>query len=159
MDLSGGGRTRPQPLPEIVEPVELCLADGRINPAAVGFSRQPVHISNLHGWGRNKRWEYWGLITPRHILGLTLSSLDYLKAHQLYVYDRMTGSEVVCEAIAPPWAPALLPNTPGPLTARVSAAKLTMTFADVPGGTRLSVRSARVNADLVAADGGDSLGV
>ncbi len=159
MDSSGRDQARPQPLPEIVEPVDMCLADGRINPAAVGFSRHPVHVSNLRGWGRNKRWEYWGLVTPRHILGLTLSSLDYLKAHQLYLYDRMTGSEIVCDAISPPWAPALLPNTPGPLSARASTPKLTMTFSDVPGGTRLSVQSARVTAELVAADGGDSLGV
>ncbi len=55
MDSSGRDQARPQPLPEIVEPVDMCLADGRINPAAVGFSRHPVHVSNLRDWGRNTR--------------------------------------------------------------------------------------------------------
>ena len=27
--------------------------------------------TNLRGWGRNKRWEYWGVVTPTHILGVT----------------------------------------------------------------------------------------
>ena len=53
---------------EIKEPVQLSLGDGKLNPAATGFARSPLHtFENLpqglrHGW-RTKRWEYWGVLT------------------------------------------------------------------------------------------------
>ena len=68
------------PLPELTAPVDLCLPDGRLNRQAVGFSRRPLHRTPLRGWGRNKRWEYWGLVTPSHVVGLTMSNLDYVAA-------------------------------------------------------------------------------
>ncbi|MFF2410631.1 DUF2804 domain-containing protein [Streptomyces sp. NPDC058092] len=40
---------------EINEPVDLCLPDGRLNPAARGWSRKPLHRANLRRWGRTKR--------------------------------------------------------------------------------------------------------
>ncbi len=49
---------------EITSAVPLCTASGRLNPEAVGWSRRPVHTANLRGWGRTKRWEYWGIVTP-----------------------------------------------------------------------------------------------
>jgi len=41
--------------PELTAPVDLC--DGaRLNPAARGWSRRPLHRANLSArWGRNKR--------------------------------------------------------------------------------------------------------
>ena len=50
-------------LPEISTPVDLCTVRGRLNRAAVGWTRRPLHRPNLRGWGRTKRWEYWGLVT------------------------------------------------------------------------------------------------
>ena len=38
-------------LPELTEQVDLCLPNGRINPAAIGYSRRPLHRTNLRGWG------------------------------------------------------------------------------------------------------------
>lgn len=55
---------------EITEPVDLCLPDGSLNPAAVGWSRKPLHRANLRGWGRTKRWEYWCVTTPTHLVAL-----------------------------------------------------------------------------------------
>ncbi|MEV5398578.1 hypothetical protein AB0N26_20700 [Streptomyces cellulosae] len=34
---------------EITSPVDLCLPDGRLNPAAVGWTRRPLHRANLRG--------------------------------------------------------------------------------------------------------------
>ncbi|WP_255510160.1 DUF2804 family protein [Micromonospora sp. AP08] len=85
---------------EITEPVDLCGPDGRLNPAAVGWSRRPLHRANLRGWGRAKRWEYWGVVTPTHILGLVASSLDYAGVHSVYLLDRRTGVERTTEASA-----------------------------------------------------------
>ena len=110
---------------EITEPVDLCRPDGRLNPAAVGWSRRPLHRANLRGWGRAKRWEHWGVVTPTHILGLVASSLDYAGVQSLYLLDRRTGRETAAEAVvavgpgaAPPRAPhprpPRAPGAPGP---------------------------------------------
>ena len=37
------------------------------------------------GRGRNKRWEYWNVMTPQHIVALTVSSLDYAAVHEVWV--------------------------------------------------------------------------
>ena len=83
---------------EITEPVELCRPDGRLNPDSVGWSRHPLHGTSLRGWGRSKRWEYWGLVTPAYILGITVSSLDYAGVHSVYLLDRASGSETNADA-------------------------------------------------------------
>src|SRR5690606_18633097 len=76
---------------EITTPVSLTARSGRLNPAAVGWSRRPLHdtdgIGRLgRGWGRNKRWEYWAVVTPTHIVSVTVSSLDYAAVHDLWVF-------------------------------------------------------------------------
>ena len=81
---------------ELTAPVSLTLPDGRLNPAAVGWARRPIVDTSgigpgLRGRGRNKRWEYWNVFTPTHILALTVSSIDYAAVHDVWVYDRRTG--------------------------------------------------------------------
>ena len=68
----------------------LCLRNGRLNPAAVGWVRHPlIDTAGIgrggYGWGRNKRWEYWAVTSPTHIVSITVSSLDYASLHQLWV--------------------------------------------------------------------------
>ncbi|MGW6980952.1 DUF2804 domain-containing protein [Streptomyces sp. NPDC054932] len=72
---------------EITDPVDLCLADGRLAPDAVGWSRRPLHRSRIGGWGRTKRWEYWCVTTPTHLVALTVSDLDYLALSCVYVLE------------------------------------------------------------------------
>ena len=146
-------------LPELTEQVDLCLPNGRINPAAIGYSRRPLHRTNLSGWGRNKRWEYWGAVTPELVVGMTISDLDYLKVHQLYVLDRAHDQEVVKDVLAPPWSSVMLPSGPGPIHATATTPQLSLSFADIPGGTKLTAHSARVDVELLAAGGQDSLAV
>ena len=63
---------------EITEPVELCRPDGRtLNPAAVGWSRQPLHTANLRGgWGRTKRWDYWCILSRHLVIAITYADVD-----------------------------------------------------------------------------------
>ena len=94
--------TAPDPFPapvvtperELTAPVSLTLPNGRLNPAAVGFARSPLvdtsGIGGRHGWGRNKRWEYWNVITPTHIMALTISSLGYAAVHEVWIFERAT---------------------------------------------------------------------
>ncbi len=146
-------------LPEISEPIDLCLADGRLNRDAVGFSRRPLHHTNLRGWGRNKRWEYWGLVTPTHAIGMTISNLDYLAVNQLYVYDRATGEEIVADALGLGLRGPRLSDEAGAIDARVETKKLKMSFRDTGGGTHLSAMTERVELSLDAATSGDCLAV
>ena len=76
---------------EITEPVDLCLPSGRLNRAAVGWTRGPLHRTAMTGWGRTKRWEYWGVVTDRFCVGIVVSSLDYAGVCSLWVLDRETG--------------------------------------------------------------------
>lgn len=86
---------------EIDRPVDLCLPDGRVNPAALGWSRRPLHRANLRGWGRTKRWEYWAIITPRYAISLTAASADYAGLYGLYVLDRATDTVTAADTLAP----------------------------------------------------------
>jgi hypothetical protein len=66
--------------PELTSPVDLCTPDGRrLNPAARGWSRRPLHRANLRGvWGRTKRWDYWAIQSDDLIVAITLADIDYL---------------------------------------------------------------------------------
>ncbi|MBM4337703.1 MAG: DUF2804 domain-containing protein [Deltaproteobacteria bacterium] len=62
---------------EITAPVDLCDARGRLNPAAVGFARQPLFRANLSGhWPRKKRWNFWNWIGPDFVFSVTLADID-----------------------------------------------------------------------------------
>jgi hypothetical protein len=65
---------------ELTQAVDLCLPGGRrLNPAARGWSRRPLHRANLAGvWGRTKRWDYWALQCEDAVVSLTLADIDYL---------------------------------------------------------------------------------
>lgn len=65
---------------ELVGPVALCSDNGRrLNPAACGWSRRPLHRANLKGlWGRTKRWDYWAIQSADLVVSITLADIDYV---------------------------------------------------------------------------------
>ena len=83
-------------LRELTVPVSLTLPNGTLNPDAVGWARSPlvdtagIGRDGIRFTGRNKRWEYWNVTTPTHILALTVSSIDYAAVHEVWVLDRRT---------------------------------------------------------------------
>lgn len=132
---------------EITAPVDLCLPSGRLNPAAVGWSRRPVHTTNLHGWGRRKRWEYWNVQTPDWTLALTVSHIDYLALHQVYFADFTTGEEIDTTSLVPLARHAdLAPFSGAPARARTKAVQIDLIPATT--GVRLLARTDRVQADI-----------
>jgi Domain of unknown function (DUF2804), N-terminal/Domain of unknown function (DUF2804), C-terminal len=144
---------------EITAPVPLCTPQGRLNPAAVGWTRRPLHTANLRGWGRTKRWEYWGVMTPHAFVGMTISSLDYAGLQSVYVWDRRSGREVVRTAVEPLARSVRLPTRSGPGTARARAGALGLEFASTAAGTRLTAEATGVRLVAEVAPGADSLGV
>jgi hypothetical protein len=142
--------------PELTEPVALTLPDGTLNRAAVGWARQPLVDTSGLGrarrfWGRNKRWEYWAVTTPTHVLSLTISSLDYAAVHEVWVLDRTTGATWGSSATAIPARGVTLPGTLGAGPSRARARSLDIAIDDVDGGTRLRARVRDASFDVVAA--------
>lgn len=77
---------------ELTTPVDLCLPNGRLNPAAVGWSRFPLHRCNLRGrWPRKKHWNYWAITTESHLFSATISHLDYAGLVFVYFADFVSG--------------------------------------------------------------------
>lgn len=146
---------------EITVPVDLCLPDGRLNPGAVGWTRRPLHRANLRGWGRDKRWEYWGIVTPSHVVGLVASSLDYAGLHGVYVLDRATGVETVKDVVVPLARGAVLPERSGAGRASVRGGGVTIDIDQRPDGTSLRAVAPGVEVDLDVPlpEGHESLGV
>lgn len=143
------------------------LAHGRrLNPAAVGWSRSPVFRTEISGWGRTKRWEHWGVVSDRFVVGLTVAGLDYLANCAVYVFDRSTGVETVRSGIAPFGSPDFS-DVPGDGTIHAAAGpgstRVTIEIDDdnaADGTTTIGVRAKGLQVELaVRRPGHDSLGV
>jgi hypothetical protein len=144
---------------ELTARVDLCDPAGRLNPAAVGWTRRPLHTANLRGWGRTKRWEYWGVMTPQAFVGVTVSSLDYAGVHGIYVLDRRSGTETVRGTVEPLARSTVLPPRSGVGTARASAGGLAIELASTAAGTHLDARAEGVHLVADVGPGAESLGV
>lgn len=124
---------------ELVGPISLSkVVNGKptlqMNEAARGWSRTPLANTSLYsgpgGWGRNKRWEYWGIMTPQHIIGITVSSLEYAGVNQLYVVDRETLASISIEVVAPLARGVKLPDTYRGGTASFTSRNLNIEITD-----------------------------
>lgn len=141
---------------ELTAPVSLTTPDGELNPAALGFTRTPLHdtsgIGGRHRWGRNKRWEYWNVITPQHILAVTVSHVDYLALHAVWLLDRTSGEVISRDAIIPLGLGATLPGSLGSGPAGGRGPGLQLRIEELPGGAgaRLVGAIPRLAFDLVA---------
>ncbi|NKY58265.1 DUF2804 domain-containing protein [Nocardia flavorosea] len=146
---------------EITEPVDLCRPDGRLDPAAVGWTRRPLHRGNLRGWGRRKRWEYWGIVTPEHIVGIVASTLDYAGVHGIYVLDRETGEETTRDATVPFGRGAVMGERSGEGVNEVRGGGIEIVLSNDASGTVIEARAAGVRLSVRAElpRGHESLGV
>ncbi len=125
---------------EIVEPVDLCTPDGRrLNPAARGWSRRPLHRANLRGgWGRTKRWDYWAILCDDLFVSLTFADVDYLgivAAEWGDLASGRTGGRVVTRPLA---RGVRLPDLPGTEPLRFANRNLELAIVDQPDGTHLT---------------------
>ncbi|MBO9577895.1 MAG: DUF2804 domain-containing protein [Microbacteriaceae bacterium] len=138
---------------ELKRPVPLVLPSGRLNPEAAAWSRGSlVDASGVDGrrqWWRTKRWEYWVVVTPTHILAVDVSAVGWVDFQQVWLLDRMTDQAVDATATLPFSIGTLLPRTLG--TGAATRARSRNVKIDVePGGsrTRLRATTPRLSANL-----------
>lgn len=125
--------------PEITEPIDLCTPDGRrLNPAARGWSRTPLHTANLRGrWGRNKRWDYWSILAGDLTIAITYADVDYLGMSTIWWCDLGTGTSGGKEINLPLARGVTLPDRPGSAPLRYRRGDTSVEIADDPGGTSI----------------------
>jgi hypothetical protein len=127
--------------PELTEPVDLCTPDGaRLNPAARGWSRRPLHRANLDGQhGRNKRWDYWAVLAGDLVVSAVYSDIDHFGLADLWWADLTTGTTggravlVAADDVA-------LPERPGTAPLRLQHDDLDLAIVDDEQGTHLTAR-------------------
>ena len=125
---------------EITAPVELCSADGRtLEPAARGWSRVPLHTANLRGaWGRNKRWDYWCVLSRDLAVAVTYADVDYIGLATVWWADLAAGTSGGREATIPFARGVSLPDRPGSAPLVYRGRKSSLDVVDDAGGTRIS---------------------
>lgn len=138
--------------PEITSRTPLVWND-ELNPAAVGWMRRPLvdtsGVDGRHTWGRNKLWEYWNVVSPTHILAMTISSIDYAAVLEAWVLDRrtlQTWHSNRTDLLKPVAMPPNLESEP----VRVVSGNLQLAVDPMPNGTRLRARFPGVAFDVLA---------
>jgi len=137
---------------ELTAPVDLCDAQGHLNPAAVGWSRHPLHRCNLRGhFLRKKRWDYWAFTSPRHLFSATVAHLDYAGIAFVYFLDFETGRYLEQTVVSPFGRGIRLSDTPGG-EAEFVHPRLRLFLTPEANGTRVRVESRRFGGSLLSAD-------
>lgn len=139
---------------EITGPVDLCREDGSLDPDAVGWARRPLHRTNLRrrlgrGWGRTKRWEYWGVVSDKYVVGVQVSALDYAAVHGLYVLERASGREWREDATVPLGRGVGLHDHAAEGRVAVTSGPIRVVADQQRDRTTLTVHSPSIGLDLV----------
>lgn len=124
---------------ELTDAVDLCTPDGAaLNPAAVGWSRHPLHRANLRGNSmRTKKWDYWAIVSDEVAVGIVYADIGYLGLANLWWGDLNSGATGGAELVRPLGKGISLPDVPGTSPLRVDDPGLSMTLTDDEHGTRL----------------------
>lgn len=137
---------------EIAAPIDLCDSRGRLLPESVGWSRVPLHRCNLRGsWGRKKRWNYWAIMSEKHLFSATIAHLDYLAVSFVYFLDLETHRFLEQTAVAPLGSGCLLPEGIDG-EALFQRGGLRTAIADGGAEVRLQVQSRRFGGAPMGAD-------
>jgi hypothetical protein len=125
---------------ELTAPVDLCTPDGdRLNRAALGWSRRPLHRANLHGrFGVNKRWDYWAILAGDLVMSSVYADVDHLGLADVWwahVPSGETGGHSVVTVGSDDFT---LPERPGTAPLCVDRDGLTLAIVDDDRGTRLT---------------------
>jgi hypothetical protein len=153
---------------ELTEPIDLCTADGaRLNRAALGWSRRPLHRANLVGrFGINKRWDYWAILAGELVVSCVYADIDHLGLSDVWWADlgtlRSGGNGIVTVGNAD----FDLPDRPGTAPLRIDRDGFALDIVDDEDGTRIrgswsehDGTPARLDARVALPAGHESLNV
>lgn len=134
---------------EVTGPVALCVG-GALNPAAVGWSRTPLHDCAITGaWGRRKRWHHWAVTSRAHVAMVTVADLDYVGIASVAVVELGEGKWRERVAVRPlGWRGVALPERASAGAFSVHAMGLRVAIEDNAGGARLLARGQGFELDL-----------
>lgn len=154
---------------EITEPVDLARPDGRrLDAAALGWSRRPLHRANLRGcWGRNKRWDYWAILAGDVAISAVYADVDYLGLADVWWADLAAGHEGGNGLRIPGARGMALPERPGTAPLRVRREGFELEIRDdAAGDTHIDARwherdgrPASLEATVELPEGHESLNV
>jgi hypothetical protein len=131
---------RPHDEPELTAPVLLCGPDGRLNRAAVGWSRHPLHTCNLPpALARKKKWNYWAVTTDDLLFSATIADVDRLQLAGAYLFDRRTRRHIDATVVRPPGTIAMPETVAGDIVIETPAMRVALT--DDGAGTRIRVEA------------------
>ncbi len=124
---------------ELTAEVDLCTPDGdRLNPAALGWSRRPLHRANLEGhFGTNKRWDYWAVLAGDLVVSSVYADVDHVALADVWWVDLTRGTTGGNGIITMDRGVLALPDRPGTAPLRVDRDGFVLETVDDPGGTRL----------------------
>jgi hypothetical protein len=125
---------------ELTAPVDLCTPDGdRLNPAALGWSRRPLHRANLAGrFGLNKRWDYWAILANDLVVSSVYADVDHLGLADVWWADLPTGAAGGNGVVTVGSDDFDLPDRPGTAPLHIDRDGLQLDITDDDTGTRLS---------------------
>ena len=135
---------------ELTEPVDLCDRRGRLNPAATGWSRRPLHRANLRrAFGRKKRWDYWLVASPEVYVSLTYADVDYLGIASVWVWEPATDTVTEISRAVPFARGFALPDMACTGTMVHADRRLRLEIEERPEATRLHVLGRSAGGDVV----------
>jgi hypothetical protein len=153
---------------QLTAPVDLCTPDGdRLNRAALGWSRRPLHRANLRGrFGENKRWDYWAILAGDLVVSSVYADIDHLSLSDVWWADLRTGVTGGAGLVLEGNDDVELPDVPGSAPLRIDRDGFALTIADDDRGTRLSAswteaddRPGRLDVHVALPPGHESLNV
>jgi hypothetical protein len=153
---------------ELTSEVDLCTPDGdRLNRAALGWSRRPLHRANLAGhFGTNKRWDYWAILAGDLAVSLVYADVDHLGLADVWWADLSSGASGGNAVVTVGSDDFDLPERPGTAPLRLDRDGFALDLVDGATGTHLrgawtepDGRPGRLDAFVALPPGHESLNV
>lgn len=153
---------------ELTSEIDLCTPDGRrLNRAALGWSRRPLHRANLDGcFGINKRWDYWAILAGDVVVSWVYSNVDYIGLADVWWADLTTSESGGHGVGARNGEGFVLPELPCTAPLLIDRDGLDLAIVDDKAGTRITAtwterdgRAGSLDVTVDLPDGHESLNV
>lgn len=153
---------------ELTDDVDLCTPDGdRLNPAALGWSRRPLHRANLAGrFGANKKWDYWAILAGDLVVSSVYADVDHFGLADIWWADLESATTGGNGVVTVGNEAFDLPERPGTSPLHIERERFGVDITDDHVGTHLTATWTEADGrpgslDVVVAlpDGHESLNV